>query len=167
MYAGTGVRTTSQTNHAARVARRVLGDLQSLVRLYQCATESKVAAYAHDIELGIEHSCISNFRFYLCSSSDGKVLEAYEYIVKENGEIEEASSSSGRHEFSQKLVNSSLEVQISFRDRDKWEQLKKDGLMEISWSPCEPKSLQGLLSQSDGAYKSGQLGVTRTSYRSV
>ncbi|HAG90779.1 MAG TPA: hypothetical protein DCL41_02850 [Bdellovibrionales bacterium] len=162
MYSAT--RTESKTGHAARVARKILGDLQSLVRLYECSSEETVRKYAHDIEIGIDESCLSHFKFYLCSA-DGQVLEAYEYIVKENGEVEESSASSGRHSYNPKLDGSNLEIQVFFRDRQRWEELKKEGVMEVSWSPGEEKSLAGLSSQDDGAYKSGLLGVTRTSYR--
>lgn len=164
MYSAT--RTESKTGHAARVARKILGDLQSLNRLYGCSSEDDVQNYAHDIELGIDESCLSSFKFYLCSKTDGKVLEAYEYSVKENGEVEEASASSGRHIYNQRLVGSKLEIHVSFGNRDRWDNLKKEGRMKISWATAEAKNLSGLSSQPDGAYKSGQLGVARTSYRS-
>lgn len=159
-------RTESRTDNAARVARKILGDLQSLLRLYDCSNETEIQNYAHDIQLGLEHSCISSFRFYISSKINGYLLEAYEYTVNENGEIADASATSGRHSYNEKLLNSKLDVNISLKDRDKWEELKKTGKTKISWTPGGGKDLSNMSSQNDGAYKSGALGVSRTAYRS-
>lgn len=160
-------RAQSRTDNAARVSRKVLGDLQALVRLYDCSDNTEIQNYVYDIQLGIENSCISSFRFYISSKVNGYVLEAYEYTVKENGEIEEANATSGRLTYNEKLLNSKLDVNISLSDRAKWDQLKGAGRTKISWTPGDGKDISGLVSQSDGAYKSGTLGVTRTAYRGV
>lgn len=160
-------RSESRTDNAARVARKILGDLQSLVRLYDCSSETEIQNYAHDIQLGLEHSCISNFKFYISSKVNGYLLEAYEYTINENGEIEDANATSGRHSYNEKLLNSKLDINISLKNREKWEELKKSGRTKISWVSGDGKDLSGMTSQSDGAYKSGALGVSRTAYRSI
>ncbi len=84
----TRTHTETRTDHAARVARKILGDLQAIHRHYKCRDKDYMHKLAHDIEKGLEHNCLDDFEFCLYEQSTDKLLEVYKYFVNEDGDVD-------------------------------------------------------------------------------
>lgn len=158
--------TAQRTDTAAaahRVARRVHGDLLAIHERFDMETESNLANLAHDVQVGLEHDCISQLKLFLYQKGATAPTRAYVYDRAAPGSFA-PSSHSGNIERNTSLVGGELKYEIFLRDREIWEKLKKDGKLRISWSPCEGRSTAGMKSRIDGGYTSGEIGLSRACF---
>lgn len=155
----TQTRAETKTNHAARVTRRIKGDLMQLKTFYSCCTDEKVENLSHDLELALDFGALTRFTFYLKVGDE--IREAYDYVVKDNGELE-TNDRSGRFLFKSDLVGSTLYTQVTHKDP--WDEIDSKKLFKLSWGTSDRPSISHLTSATDGSYSSGNLGVARTSF---
>ena len=158
----TATKETSRTGDAAKIARKMLGDLQSLRRNYGFRDDEYVRKLASDIEVGFANECINKVQFKLSQPATNKI-EVIEYDVTDAESIE-ASAHSGRFPFEERLKGCQFNVVVTLEDREKWEALKKEKALKLGWSPCEDMDLKGLSSSPDGAYVTDTISVSRTKY---
>ena len=151
-------RTTVAAN-AAKLARRLRGDLQALHRLYEVSTESYLGDLAHDIEVALANECIARLRLGLVDAA-GVLREVYDYEVSNSGDLVPAPHS-GRFEFNSGLQGSSLTFRLTPSRRPAWEQLKKDGRLRIGWTTASDLDTSGMGTSDDGAYTAGNLALIR------
>lgn len=158
-------RTQTRTDHAARVSRKVQGDVESLVRLYGVSSATSAADLAHDLKVGLEYGCIERADLFLYDTR-GVLREVVRYGVTDAAGLD-ASTHSGRFDWVEALVGGSYRVEINLRDRPGWEQLKSAGLLAIAWAPCAGTSTLGMTSSASGAYVSGNVALSRSILRSA
>lgn len=158
-------RSQTRTDDAARVSRKVQGDIEALGRMYQLSSHTSAGDLAHDLRVGLENGCVERADLFLHDAS-GTLREVVRYGVAESTGID-ASPHSGRFTWVQTLVGGTYRVEIHLRDRPAWEALKVAGSFKIAWGPCAGTPTTGLAASSSGAYVSGDLALLRSILRSA
>lgn len=158
------MQRTETTEAAAQfVGRRVFGDLRSIHEKFGMSTLVELKNLAHDLEVGLAHDCLSELRLYLTAVGAEQPSRVYVYERVAAGSFA-PSAHSGRIERSRELVGGRLEYEVSLRDRETWERLKRTGQLRKYWRPCNGRSTSGMTAKADGGYASGELGLARTMY---
>ena len=157
------VRVRSRTEDAQKVARKFLGDLQALERLYEIGDDDHLRNMAHDLEVGLVHNCISHVRLCFLDTGTDKPIAVYHYAVSPSGNLT-AALHSGRFRFDARLHYSRFTIQVTPSNSQKWEELKRDGSLCLRWSPANVLDLSGLVVRDDGAYTAGDLALRRSAY---
>ena len=164
MLRTTTVSTTDTTAAARFVGNRVLGDLLSIHEKFSMGTEQELRNLAYDVTLGLVHDCLDRLSLFLYPISWTEPHTAYVYERTAPGSFT-PSTRSGRIERCSMLVGGTLDYQLSLRQRDVWEELKRRGLLKIGWKPCLGQSTAGMTSRTDGGYASGNIGFSRNHLR--
>ena len=155
--------TAERTNTgvaARRVGRRVRGDLLAIHERFDMRTAKHLEDLAHDIQVGLEHDCISEFKLFLYKKGASEPTRAYTYRRTAPGSFA-PSEHSGNIARNSSLVGGRLDYEVWPRSGGKWDQLKKAGKLRIGWSPCTGRSTAGMTSAADGGHASGQIGFAR------
>lgn len=158
-------RTHTRTDDAARVSRKVQGDLESLVRLYSLTSTTSAEDLAHDLRIGLESGCIERAQVFVHDAL-GALKQVIKYGVTAADGVE-GSLNSGRFDFDERLKGGTYRIEIDLLDRPKWEGLKSSGALRIRWTPCDSTSTAGMSSTPSGAYVSGDLALQRSILRSM
>lgn len=158
-------RTQTRTDDAARVSRKVQGDIEALGRMYQLSSQTSAADLIHDLRVGLEEGCIERADLFLYDPGSTTPREVIRYGVAEAAGVE-ASPHSGRFTYVPSLVGGTYRVEVNLRDRPAWEALKRSGSLKIAWTPCAGTSTTGMVASSSGAYVSGDLALLRSILRS-
>ena len=154
---------TDTTQAARYVSRRVLGDLLSINEKFEMGTETTMRKLAHDVEVGLAYDCLSELRLFLYSLWSNQPIRVYIYERVASGSFA-PSPHSGRVARSSELIGGRIEYEVGLRNRPKWEYLKRNHQLRLSWSPCTGQSTAGMIATADGGYASGELGFSRTMY---
>lgn len=158
-------RTQTRTDDAARVSRKVQGDIEALGRMYQLSSHTNAGDLVHDLRVGLEHGCIERADLFLYDPGGTTPREVIRYGVADAAGVD-ASPHSGRFTWVQSLVGGTYRVEIHLRDRPAWEALKLAGSLKIGWAPCAGTPTAGMVASSSGAYVSGDLALLRSILRS-
>ena len=161
MMQKTALRTMEITGQdAARVARRLLGDLLAIHETYGMGTESYFQDLAHDLEMGLYHRCLTTIRFRLFPTGSAIEDEILVYEVVD-GEIV-SSSHSGRLVYNPRLDGGRFQVHVTYCNG--WNALK-GGTLKLNWTEGDAPSTAAMTATPDGGYGSGALRVSRTAFR--
>lgn len=153
--------TIQRQDAAAYLSRRVYGDLRALNRYYGFRSDAALGDLIADLELGLAHRGIESVAFYLYPDGDAQPQEVYRYSVTSAGDLE-ASATSGRMTYDARLEGCSFKPIVTPSDRAIWDNLKRRGLMQVSWSPCQSPDTSMMAEAADGGYVSGDQGLRRT-----
>ena len=79
--AGTRVRVKvrSRIDDAQKIARKFLGDLQALERLYQIGEDDHLRNMAHDLQVGLIYGCINHVRLCFFAAGTERLVAVYHY----------------------------------------------------------------------------------------
>ena len=154
---------TDTTQAVRYLGNRVLGDLLSIHEKFSMGEEWELRALAHDVEVGLAHDCLSELRLFLYAVGSQDPTRVYVYERVAAG-VFSASTHSGRIARSRELMGGRIEYEVGLRSRLTWDELKAEGQLRLSWSPCVGRSVAGMSATADGGYASGGLGLSRTVY---
>jgi hypothetical protein len=163
MNTATRERVQSRTEDAARVARKFLGDLQALERLYKIGAPDYLGKMAHDLEVGLARSCIGQVQLCFFPGDSHKPRDVFQYAVSTGGALT-ASPHSGRFVFDPSLRDCRFTMRITPSNSKVWEALKADGSLAISWTQAPVLDMSGLVATDDGGYVAGDIALLRSKY---
>lgn len=159
------IQRTETDLAALKVARRVEGDLLSILEKLDMSSATDINDLVHDLRIGIAEDCIETLNVFLYEKGAGyhDARRAYAYRRVDRGNFTE-SAHSGRIAWDSALAGGRIEFQVWPRDRASWESLKASGKLRINWTPCKDRSTAGMTASADGGYGSGSIGLSRTCY---
>lgn len=162
-HTATRERVRSRTKDAARIARKFLGDLQALERLYEIGAPDYLRDMAHDLELGLLHACISHVRLCFFPQTSDEPVAVFHYAVTASGDLA-AAPHSGRFRFDARLRDCRFTMRVTPSDSKKWSTLKASGELAIRWTSANALDMSGMVATDDGAYTAGDLALVRSAY---
>ncbi len=157
-------KTGTDTDLAARrISRRVHGDLLSMIEKLDVTSSTNISSLVHDLRVGIARDCIEELSVFLYQKGADRdePHRVYEYRRVARGTFEE-SAHSGRVLYDATLAGGRIEFEVTPRNRTVWDNLKRDGKLEIPWSRCKGRSTAGMALSADGGYGAGSIGLARS-----
>lgn len=157
-------RIDTDTDLAGRkVARRVHGDLLSIIEKLDVTNTTNITDLMHDLRVGISDDCIETLTVFLYEKGAGydEARRAYVYRRVERGTFIE-SAHSGRIFWDSALAGGRVEFEVRPRDQAAWDKLKTDHKLRLNWTTCSGRSTAAMTASADGGYGSGSIGLSRS-----